>query len=189
MSRARGPPTFRLIQTVYTRKLVGPDGAIGSDRADRASLTSISIFQESPRFRAQPRFEICRPNGTSIVSQAKSPPTFRLPPITCIRECWLGRNGRLARDRRNRYLLASISIFQESPRVRAQPRFEIWKVNGAIIVSQARSPTTFRLLPIRHTRRLVGLGWAIGSGPGRLRIGYDNIDLSRKPALSCTVSV
>ena len=119
----------------------------------------------------------------------KKPDDIPANPNRRIREGWLGRNGRLARDRHGRHALTSISTFQESPRVRARPRFEISEPNGATIVSQARSPTTFRLIPIRLTRKLVGLAWAIGSGLARSRRAYVSIDLSRKPALSCAASV
>ena len=85
--------------------------------------------------------------------------------------------------------LTSISIFQGSPRFRAPSRFEISEPNGATIVSQARSPTTFRLIRTQHTQKLVGPEMAIGSGLAGSPHTYVNIDLSKTPARSCAISV
>ena len=42
----------------YTRRMAGLEWATGSGRARSRPLTQVSTVQGSPRFRAQPRFEI-----------------------------------------------------------------------------------------------------------------------------------
>ena len=53
----------------------------------------------------------------------KKPADIPTDPRSNLRGSWLGRIGRLARDWQGRS--RPISVFQEGPRVRARPRFEI----------------------------------------------------------------
>ena len=232
VSQAKSPTIFRLSASDLRGSMVGPDGAIGSGPAGRYALASISTFQESPRVRAQSRFEICRPNGAIIVSQAISPHDIPANPDQIYAEAGWAGYGRLARDRQGRSSVAPISTFQESPRFRARSRFEIsaeWHdycksgkkpadipanpnriyakmgwvgwgdwlgtgtvaarlrqyrpfkkarafvrglglksdmTNGATIVSQARSPPTFRLIRNQITRKRAGPAWGDWLGTG-----------------------
>ena len=123
-------------------------------------------------------------NGATVVSRARSPPTYPpQPKQTYAKTGWTGIGDWLGRTT----LLRRYRSFKDARtfvrRLELESRDE-WNE----YCQSAKSQVIFHLIPIRLTRRLVRLEWAIRSVRGRLLRTYVNIDHSKMLALSCAAS-
>ena len=95
-------------------------------------------------------------------------------PSTYAKDGWAGMGDWLGTGTSRR-----LATLRKSSRVRAKPRFEIRKRNGSAIVNQVKSPTIFRIIPMKLTQKRVGLVGAIGSGPATRRGGWQPFEKAR----------
>ena len=151
--------------------MVGLDGAIGSAPARyRTSLRQYRSFQESARVRAQPWFEICKPNGRDYCKSGKKPADIPANPDKTYAEAgwagmgdWLG-TGRLATHLRQYRSFKKARAFVRRLGLKSQTEWSEYSKSG-------KKPADIPADPYQVYAEDGWSGWGDWLGTGRLRRG------------------